>query len=151
MFRRRSGAAVLLASLTEFVRSLRRRPDTVQIAIEAERPLALREAVHASCLVGLKVAVENIEVPIDFGFPEGLPPVGEFPGLTRARPASTPLPGTLPPPATEAAGSVESPTVAVSIYLADARGAEQLEAAVEGFLAERGFEVASKAEPVISG
>lgn len=132
MFRRRSGAAVLRATAAEFIRSLERSKRPNMPEIETERANALREAVHASCLAGLRATVEGIDVPPGFSAP-GEPPTVPF--MSFGGPA----------------GSVEQPTAAVSIYLADARGAERLEAAVEGFLAGHGFEVVSKGEPVISG
>ena len=151
MFRRRPGAAVLRASLANLARSLRQRPDTVRIATEAERPRVLREAVHASCLAGLKTAVEKIDVPIGFGFPDGLPAVADLPSWARTR-STVAAPLWVPPRrATEPVGSVERPTAAVSIYLADARGAEQLETAVDRFLAEHGFDIVAKSEPVTNG
>ena len=151
MFRRRPDAAVLRAALVNLARSLRQRPDTVRIATEAERPRVLREVVHASCLAGLKAAVEKIDVPIGFGFPDGLPTVSEFPGLTWTRSTVTAPSWSPPRRATEPAGSVEQPTAAVSIHLADARGAGQLETAVEGFLAGHGFEIVAMSWPVANG
>jgi hypothetical protein len=49
------------------------------------------------------------------------------------------------------AAPVDQHVASVSIHLVDERGADRLETAVEAFLADHGFEVVSKSEPVISG
>ena len=75
MWRSRRGAALV----GRFVSDLFRRPDVIDLMLRTERPRAMREVVHALCREGLHVAVEQIEVPAHYGFPEGLPQVEALP------------------------------------------------------------------------
>jgi hypothetical protein len=35
----------------------------------------MREAVHAACREGLIVAIDQTAIPVEYGFPQGLPPI----------------------------------------------------------------------------
>lgn len=87
MFRTRRGATIVGRFVADLVASLAGRLDEIDLMLRTERPRAMREVVHALCREGLHVAVERIEVPVGYGFPEGLPPVEALPG------AAAPSPG----------------------------------------------------------
>ncbi|NGY65326.1 adhesin [Lentzea sp. NEAU-D13] len=92
MWRSRRGAALIWQFLSGIVRSMLGHNDPEITMLRADRARAMREAVHAACREGLMVAVEGIQVPEQFGFPYGMPPVeeGQF--------ASGPVPGGFAPP-----------------------------------------------------
>jgi hypothetical protein len=51
------------------------RLDPVGRILRLERLKAMREAVHAACREALHTAVADIEIPQNYGFPSGLPPI----------------------------------------------------------------------------
>jgi hypothetical protein len=50
--------------------------------LNLERLKTMREAVHAVCREALHTAVQNIEIPEHYGFPNGMPPIEGLPGGT---------------------------------------------------------------------
>ncbi|MFD4638141.1 hypothetical protein ACFWN2_12545 [Lentzea sp. NPDC058436] len=92
MWRSRRGSTLIRQFLVGIVRGMSGQNDPEIAMLRADRARAMREAVHAACREGLMVAVEGIQVPEQFGFPHGMPPVesGSF--------ASGPVPGGYAPP-----------------------------------------------------
>ncbi|WP_285634588.1 hypothetical protein [Lentzea sp. NBRC 102530] len=87
MWRSRRGATLIWQFLVGIFRSMSGHNDPEIAMMRADRARAMREAVHAACREGLMVAVDGIQVPEHFGFPNGLPPVEE------GRFAAAPVPG----------------------------------------------------------
>ncbi len=77
MWRSRRGGQVVGQLLSDIVRSMFNRTDPELRMFRAERARAMREAVHAACREGLFVAHEQRHVPLEFGFPSGLPNPGD--------------------------------------------------------------------------
>ncbi|HEX3785296.1 MAG TPA: hypothetical protein VHX38_37065 [Pseudonocardiaceae bacterium] len=100
MWRSRSGAHLVGRYLADIFRSMSGQLDSVALMLRTEQARAMREAVHAVCREGLHVAVERIEVPGSYGFPQGLPQVEIFPTASAPAPGlhSAPPPGLYPPP-----------------------------------------------------
>jgi hypothetical protein len=92
MWRSRRGSTLIRQFLVGIVRGMAGHNDPEIALLRADRARAMREAVHSACREGLMVAVEGVQVPEQFGFPHGMPPVeqGEF--------ASGPVPGGYAPP-----------------------------------------------------
>ncbi|MFD4669864.1 hypothetical protein ACFWNN_09025 [Lentzea sp. NPDC058450] len=93
MWRSRRGATLIWQFLVGIFRSMVGHNDPEIAMMRADRARAMREAVHAACREGLMVAVDEIQVPEHFGFPNGLPPVEE------GRFAAAPVPGGFVAPA----------------------------------------------------
>ncbi len=138
------------------------------------RGRAMRDAVHLACQRAVRTVATETEVPIDFGFPGGLPPIEErlkpsaipavpMPLLQRipddldraagypkrhvsASPQGEHPPAGLPELDTSVLAARE---IAVSIYLADPTGHELIQAAVDALLTSNGYEVISRGEPVV--
>ncbi|ONI86905.1 hypothetical protein ALI144C_09605 [Actinosynnema sp. ALI-1.44] len=53
--------------------------DPIGRILNLEQLKAMREAVHAICREALHTAVKDINVPEDYGFPSGLPPIENLP------------------------------------------------------------------------
>lgn len=85
MWRSRRGAALIRQYLSDLFLSIAGRADTELLMLRTERPRAMREAVHAACREGLVVAIDQTAVPLDYGFPNGLPPVENGSGWNRGR------------------------------------------------------------------
>jgi hypothetical protein len=163
MHRRRSGVALLNRAWIDVARSMRRGAGHASSSVETEQPYALRQAVHLSCTRGLKTALERTSVPLDFGFPAGVPPIASTlpSAMTVPRlpdplvPAAAMNPPQTPEGHGRAVGSDGAAagdlTLPVSIYLTDLRAYQQVEAAVEALLVENGYEVVHRGEPVIGG
>lgn len=79
MWRSRRGVVLLARFVQDTLTGMIGGLDAVNLMLRTERPRAMREAVHAVCREGLHVAVERIEVPISYGFPQGLPPIEQLP------------------------------------------------------------------------
>ncbi|WP_394618603.1 hypothetical protein JNUCC0626_05745 [Lentzea sp. JNUCC 0626] len=92
MWRSRRGGRLIWQFLTGIFRGMVSQNDPEVSMMRADQARAMREAVHAACREGLTVAVEGIQVPDQFGFPYGMPPV-EDAGF-----ASGPVPGGFAPP-----------------------------------------------------
>ncbi|WP_433887995.1 hypothetical protein [Streptomyces sp. CA-111067] len=75
MWRSRRGFGLIKQYVSDLVLSITGRADTELLMLRTERPRAMREAVHAACREGLVVAIDQTLVPLDFGFPMGLPPI----------------------------------------------------------------------------
>jgi hypothetical protein len=75
MWRSRRGAALIWQFATDLVMGILGRGDTELIMLRTEQPRAMREAVHAACREGLVVAIDQTPVPVEYGFPHGLPPI----------------------------------------------------------------------------
>ncbi|MBA8924470.1 hypothetical protein BC739_001667 [Kutzneria viridogrisea] len=103
MWRSRRGATLIGQFLVGIVRGLAGHNDPEVAMLRAERARAMREAVHAACREGLIVAVDGLEVPDQYGFPYGMPPVedGQF--------ASAPVPGVYPQQAPQPVPPVPPP------------------------------------------
>lgn len=89
MWRSRRGGQLVWRFLTDLLEGIIGRNDPEHRMMRTERPRAMREAVHAACREGLFVGIENTVVPVEYGFPEGLPPIEDD-----IRPA--PVPGSRP-------------------------------------------------------
>ncbi len=75
MWRRRRGAALVKQFLVDIVEGMAGTRDPERAMMRTERPRAMREAVHAACREGLFAAQRGVEVPMEFGFPRGLPQI----------------------------------------------------------------------------
>lgn len=75
MWRSRRGWGLIKQYLSDLVLSLTGRADPELLMLRTERPRAMREAVHAACREGLVVAIDQTPVPVEYGFPHGLPPI----------------------------------------------------------------------------
>lgn len=75
MWRRRRGAGLVKQFLVDIVEGISGRRDLERAMMRTERPRAMREAVHSACREGLSAAVRGVVVPMEFGFPSGLPPI----------------------------------------------------------------------------
>lgn len=98
MWRSRRGYALIGGFVSDLIASVMGRLGPERVMMRTEGVRAMREAVHAACREGLATAVDQIVVPVSYGFPQGLPPVQ----ADHARSAPTPgLPpkGTWGPPA----------------------------------------------------
>jgi hypothetical protein len=88
MYRYRSGGELIARFFADLFASLSGRLDDIGRMLRTERPRALREVAHALCREGLNVAVQQIEVPLTYGFPNGLPPVEPLPGTVQQQPTT---------------------------------------------------------------
>ncbi|WP_239381771.1 hypothetical protein [Frankia sp. CIT1] len=79
MWRSRRGYILIGKYLVDLVNGMIGRLDPETIMLRTERPRAMREAVHAACREGLYVAIEGRDVPITYGFPQGLPRIDADP------------------------------------------------------------------------
>jgi hypothetical protein len=80
MWRSRRGITMFATFVADTLLSMLGRLDSVNLMLRTERPRAMREAAHALCREGLHVAVDQIDVPMTYGFPPNLPPVEPLPG-----------------------------------------------------------------------
>ncbi|HWE90372.1 MAG TPA: hypothetical protein VG317_13000 [Pseudonocardiaceae bacterium] len=97
MWRSRRGVHLVGRFIVDLLQGMMGRLDPVDLMLRTERPRAMREAVHAVCREGLHVAVEQIEVPDGYGFPQGMPPLENYPGVSAPMPSAA-MPSTAPPP-----------------------------------------------------
>jgi hypothetical protein len=95
MWRSRRGSALIV----RFFADLFQRLDPSDLMLRTDRPRAMREVVHALCREGLHVAIEQIEVPASYGFPNGLPQVETLPGNGESAPAAPLMAQPVGPPA----------------------------------------------------
>jgi hypothetical protein len=93
MWRSRRGFGLIKQYVSDLVLSITGRADTELLMLRTERPRAMREAVHAACREGLVVAIDQTLVPVEFGFPLGLPPI-ETRGADRGGFTGADLPST---------------------------------------------------------
>jgi hypothetical protein len=91
MWRSRHGARLVGQFLRDLGQGLTGTNDPERQMLRTEGARAMREAVHAACREGLFVAVEGVDVPVEYGFPYGLPVVQD-------ELAVAPVPGAQPPP-----------------------------------------------------
>ena len=77
MWRTRRGTALIGQFLKDLFRSIAGHLDIEREMLRTEPVRAMREAVHAACREGLLVAVEGQLVPVEYGFPQGMPPLEE--------------------------------------------------------------------------
>jgi hypothetical protein len=90
MWRSRRGATLMAQFVGDLVRGILGRNAPEEQMMRADRPQAMREAVHLACREGLFVAIEGLDVPDSYGFPQGLPPIEE--GFLSAAPSPAPTP-----------------------------------------------------------
>lgn len=95
MWRRRSGAALAKRFFADLFGSLFGVVDLIRVMLRTDRPRAMREAVHSACREGLKVAVMQTVVPVEYGFAQGLPVVEAY---VQTEMQSAPIPAALPVP-----------------------------------------------------
>jgi hypothetical protein len=95
MWRRRSGATLAKRFLADFFGSMFGLADLLRVMLRTDRPRAMREAVHSACREGLKVAVMQTVVPVEYGFAQGLPVVEAY---VQTEMQSAPIPAALPVP-----------------------------------------------------
>lgn len=99
MWRSRHGAQLVRQFLGDVGQGMAGTNDPERQMLRTEGARAMREAVHAACREGLFVAVDNTTVPVEYGFPYGLPPVEDelalapVPGVPPQPPATRPAPG----------------------------------------------------------
>ncbi|MEV0301849.1 hypothetical protein [Streptomyces prasinus] len=86
MWRSRRGYALIGGFASDLLASIMGRLSPERIMMRTEGVRAMREAVHAACREGLATAVDQLVVPVTYGFPQGLPPVQ----ADRAKSAPTP-------------------------------------------------------------
>ncbi|MCM3884213.1 hypothetical protein [Frankia sp. R82] len=103
MWRNRRGAKLVVQFFADLVGTLLGRTDPEGRMLRTESARAMREGVHAACREGLYVALDGRDVPAEFGFPDGLPPIDEqrvpVAHASRTAPAGpVPAPGTGPRP-----------------------------------------------------
>ena len=91
MWRSRRGFTLLGRYAIDLVAGLVGQLDPVGVMLRTERPRAMREAIHAICREGLHVAIERIEVPEQYGFPQGLPPIESLSNSAAPPPISGPV------------------------------------------------------------
>jgi len=96
MWRRRSGWSLFKRFTADAVASLFGVSSLLHVMLRADRPRAMREAVHSACREGLKVAVSQIAVPVGYGFAEGLPKVEQYTQVAMPNPT---IPAPQPQPA----------------------------------------------------
>jgi hypothetical protein len=80
MWRSRRGAGLVKQFLVDLIEGMAGRQDLERQMMRTERPRAMREAIHAACREGLYTAAEGRDVPLNYGFPQGLPQIedGDF-------------------------------------------------------------------------
>ncbi|MDX6315432.1 MAG: hypothetical protein QOF44_4896 [Streptomyces sp.] len=76
MWRSRRGYALIGQFVTDLFASIMGRSGPERAMMRTEGVRAMREAVHAACREGLATAVDGIDVPVTYAFPQGLPPIG---------------------------------------------------------------------------
>lgn len=91
MWRSRWGAELIWQFFVDLFEGISGRNSPERRMMRTEGPRAMREAVHAACREGLFVGVEGTNVPVEYGFPQGLPQIQdtEF--------GTAPVPGQYPP------------------------------------------------------
>jgi hypothetical protein len=75
MWRSRRGYTLIGNFIAGVVGGILGRNGPESSMVRTERMRAMREAVHAACREGLGTAIEGVDVPVSFGFPQGLPPL----------------------------------------------------------------------------
>ncbi|WP_432096027.1 hypothetical protein [Streptomyces sp. bgisy100] len=98
MWRSRRGAALFAQFVGDLFRGVLGQNTPEKQMMRADRPQAMREAVHLACREGLFVAIEGIDVPDSYGFPQGLPPVVDEDVPAAPAPAPVPVPPMPPRP-----------------------------------------------------
>ncbi|HYS35908.1 MAG TPA: hypothetical protein VEO01_09775 [Pseudonocardiaceae bacterium] len=80
MWRSRRGASLVKQFILDVIEGMAGRKDLERQMMRTERPRAMREAIHAACREGLYSAAEGRDVPLNYGFPQGLPQIedGDF-------------------------------------------------------------------------
>lgn len=77
MWRARRGAALIGAFVRDLAEAMSGSGDIERRMMKTEQPRAMREALHAACREGLFTAAEGVDVPLDYGFPQGMPMIEE--------------------------------------------------------------------------
>lgn len=90
MWRTRRGSRLVAQFIVDLFEGLVGRRDMERQMMRTERPRAMREALHAACRESLFTAAEGRDVPVDYGFPQGLPPIED------AEIGPAPVPGGFP-------------------------------------------------------
>lgn len=75
MWRTRRGTTLIGRFVADVFSGMGNGQDLERRMMRTERPRAMREAVHAACREGLMVAHEGRQVPVEYGFPQGLPQI----------------------------------------------------------------------------
>jgi hypothetical protein len=75
MWRSRRGAGLVKQFILDLIEGMAGRRDLERQMMRTERPRAMREAIHAACREGLYTAAEGRDVPLNYGFPQGLPQI----------------------------------------------------------------------------
>jgi hypothetical protein len=80
MWRRRRGSTLIRQFLVDLIEGMAGQRDLERLMMRTERPRAMREAIHAACREGLYAAAEGRDVPLHYGFPQGMPLIedGDF-------------------------------------------------------------------------
>jgi hypothetical protein len=73
MWRSRRGASLVKQFVLDILEGMAGRKDLERQMMRTERPRAMREAIHAACREGLYAAAEGRDVPLHYGFPQGMP------------------------------------------------------------------------------
>ncbi|PPK67137.1 hypothetical protein V5P93_003474 [Actinokineospora auranticolor] len=82
MYRHRRGVNLVVRFWLDLVARMTGRLSDIGQMLRTQRPRAMREVIHALCREGMYVAIERVEVPENYGFPNGLPPIEDLPGET---------------------------------------------------------------------
>ncbi|MFJ7180181.1 hypothetical protein ACIQXA_28170 [Streptomyces massasporeus] len=104
MWRSRRGYALIGGFVSDLFASIMGRLSPERIMMRTEGVRAMREAVHAACREGLATAVDQVVVPVSFGFPQGLPPVQTDHARSAPTPGLNPTPAWGPPAGAPPAG-----------------------------------------------
>jgi hypothetical protein len=89
MWRSRRGYQLIARFVVDVITGIVGRNSPEHQMMRTERPRAMREAVHAVCREGLFVGIEQRQVPLSFGFPQGMPPVESGQPMPDAPPPSS--------------------------------------------------------------
>lgn len=77
MWRSRRGASLIGSFVRDLAEAITGSGDIERRMMKAEQTRAMREALHAACREGLFTASEGVDVPLTYGFPQGLPHIEE--------------------------------------------------------------------------
>jgi hypothetical protein len=80
MWRRRRGSTLIKQFVVDLIEGMAGQRDLERLMMRTERPRAMREAIHAACREGVYAAAEGRDVPLHYGFPQGMPQIedGDF-------------------------------------------------------------------------
>ncbi|AQS68526.1 hypothetical protein [Streptomyces pactum] len=104
MWRSRRGYVLIGGFVSDLLASVMGRVSPERIMMRTEGVRAMREAVHAASREGLATAVDQLVVPVNYAFPQGLPPVRAEQARSAPAPGLDSTPAWGPPTAGPRAG-----------------------------------------------